>query len=259
MSEQFVQYTATDRIARIRFDRPEADNRIHSTMMGQFVDAMAKATAAGADLMLITAAGADYSVGRDQKEVLPPGVGRMDNIGLIVEANRLLTGFPGITVTAVQGRALGFGCGVAVQSDITLAADTAVLGFDEIHHGRAPSFVMSYLESYVGAKRALDLIVTGRLLGAAEAERYGMVSRVVPADLLDASAEALVAGLATQPGELVARCKNYLREIRAVAPEGRLDHALGTFADAAKADKYSGGPAASGSAGGSAAGSGTDG
>ena len=107
----------------------------------------------------------------------------MDNTRLIVDANRLLTGFPGITVAAAQGRALGFGCGVVVQSDIALAAASAELGFDEVHHGTAPAFVMSYLEDHVGPKRALDLIVTGRTLSAAEAEQWGIVTRVVAPEL----------------------------------------------------------------------------
>jgi methylglutaconyl-CoA hydratase len=228
-TDQFVRYETTDRVARIRFDRPEQDNRIHSTMMRQFIDAIAAATESKADVMLITASGPDFSVGRDQRESLPAGVTRMDNIGLIVQANDLLNDFPGITVTSVQGRALGFGCGVVVQSDISLASDTALLGFDEIHHGTAPSFVMSYLEDYVGRKRALDLIVTGRVMPASEAERYGMVSRVVPADLLAGATDALMTQLLASPGELLARCKAYLRQVRTVAPDERMQHALGTF------------------------------
>ena len=226
----FVGYSDDGRVARIRLERPVEANRIHSVMMRQFIDALRRATDAGADVVLITAAGPDFSVGRDQQEALPPGMSKLDNTGLIVEANRLLVGFPGITVTAAQGRALGFGCGVVVQSDIALAADTALLGFDEVHHGTAPAFVMSYLEDYVGPKRALDLIVTGRVLPAADAERYGMVSRVVAEDLLPAAADALVDGLLGSPGELLARCKAYLRENRTVPPQERLDHAFGTFA-----------------------------
>lgn len=228
--ERFVGVEIDGRVARIRFDRPAAANRIHSTMMRQFIEALEAATAADADVVVLTAAGQDFSVGRDQHETLPAGMTKLDNTRLIVEANRLLTGHPGITVAVVGGRALGFGCGVAVQSDIAIAADTAELGFDEIHHGTAPAFVMSYLEDFVGPKRAIELIVTGRVLPAAEAEGYGMVSRVVAADLLDATADALVDGLLRSPGELLRRCKAYFRENRTVPPADRLEHAFGTFA-----------------------------
>jgi enoyl-CoA hydratase/carnithine racemase len=230
VTERFVHYEAADRQARIRLDRPDDANRIHSSMMRQFIEALDAATRAEVDVVVITAAGPDFSVGRDQTEDLPAGMTKLDNTALIVRANRLLVDFPGITVASVRGRALGFGCGVAVQSDIAVAADTARLGFDEIHHGTAPAFVMSYLEDYVGPKRALDLIITGRILPAHEAERYGLVSRVVAADALDASTADLAASLLAVPGELLARCKAYLRENRRVPPERRLDHALDTFA-----------------------------
>jgi enoyl-CoA hydratase/carnithine racemase len=229
-TEDHVRHEVDGRLSRIVLDRPEAANRIHSTMMRQLIDALAAATAAGSDVVLITAAGRDFSVGRDQHEVLPDGFSKLDNTRLIVDANRLLTGFPGITVAAAQGRALGFGCGVVVQSDIALAAASAELGFDEVHHGTAPAFVMSYLEEHVGPKRALDLIVTGRTLSAAQAEQWGIVTRVVAPELLAASAEELVAGLLRSPGELLARCKAYLRENRTVPPADRLDHAFETFA-----------------------------
>lgn len=226
----YVVHERTDRVSRIRFDRAEAANRIHPTMMRQFIGALDAATAAGADIVVISGAGADFSVGRDQQEALPDGMSKLDNTALIVDANRSLAAFPGITVAVVRGRALGFGCGVALQSDLSIAAESAELGFDEIHHGTAPAFVMSYLEDYVGPRRALDLIVTGRALPAAEAERYGMVSRVVADDQLDTAAEALVADLLRSPGELLARCKAYFRENRTVAPADRLDHAFATFA-----------------------------
>ncbi|MFC4943006.1 enoyl-CoA hydratase/isomerase family protein [Pseudonocardia sp. GCM10023141] len=227
---EYVVHERTGRVSRIRLERPAAANRIHSTMMGQLIDALDAATAAGSDIVVISGAGPDFSVGRDQHEVLPAGMSKLDNTALIVAANRSLAAFPGITLAVVQGRALGFGCGLALQCDLSIAADTAELGFDEIHHGTAPAFVMSYLEDYVGPRRALDLIVTGRALPAAEAERYGMVSRVVAADGLAAAAAEMVADLLRSPGELLARCKAYLRENRAVAPADRLDHAFATFA-----------------------------
>jgi enoyl-CoA hydratase/carnithine racemase len=230
-NDTFVQHEITERTARIRLNRPAEANRIHSVMMRQFIEALDAATVAGVDVILITAAGTDFSVGRDQHEALPADMSKLDNTALIVQTNRLLTGFTGITVSAAQGRALGFGCGVVVQSDIALAADTARFGFDEIHHGTAPAFVMSYLEDYVGKKRALDLIVTGRTLSAAEAEQYGMVSRVVPEDLLGATVDALVESLLRSPGEMLSRCKAYFAENRRLPPETRLDHAFDTFAE----------------------------
>jgi enoyl-CoA hydratase/carnithine racemase len=237
-NEPLVVLAVEDRVARLTLNRPEAANRITSTMMSQLVDALQRAGSSGADILVISAAGADFSVGRDQHEQLPEGMTKADNTALIVAANDALHAFPGVTVASVRGRALGFGCGLALQCHLSVAADTAVLGFDEIRHGLAPRFVMSYIEEYVGVKRALDLILTGRLLAAAQAELYGMVSRVVVADALDAGTESLVADLLSSPPELLSACTDYLVQVRDIPPEDRgrvaLDRTLGRESPASR-------------------------
>ncbi|MCW2898004.1 MAG: putative enoyl-CoA hydratase/isomerase, partial [Streptosporangiaceae bacterium] len=217
------------RVARLQLNRPDAANRITSTMMRNLVDCLTEAGASGADILVISAAGEDFSVGRDQHEQLPEGTTRADNTGLIVAANEALHGFPGVIVSSVRGRALGFGCGLVLQSHLSVAADTAVLGFDEIRHGLAPRFVMSYVEDYVGPKRALDLILTGRSLTAAEAERYGMVSRVVVANALAASTQSLVEDLLRSSPQLLATCIDYLQRVHDIPPEERGRAALASM------------------------------
>jgi methylglutaconyl-CoA hydratase len=223
---RLVTFGSEGRVARVQLQRPEMGNRITSTMMRHLIDALAEAAASGADVLVISAAGPDFSLGRDQHEQLPAGLTRADNIRMIVEANDALLGYPGVTVTSVRGRAFGFGCGVVLQSDVSVVADTAVLGFDEIRHGLAPGFVMSYIQDYVGPKRALDLILTGRAVSAVQAEQFGMVSRVVAEDALEASTDALVADLLASPPQLLASCKSYLREINDVPADVRSAHAL---------------------------------
>jgi enoyl-CoA hydratase/carnithine racemase len=232
MTDELVSTTIDGRVARITLDRPEADNRITVAMMQQFIAGLTSAAEADVDVLMVTATGANFSVGRDQKETPPAGMTKRDNLGLIVRANRLLGEFRGISVVAFRGRALGFGSGLVVQCDLSIAADTATVGFDEIRHGFAPSIVMTYLEDYVGPKRALDLVATGRILNATEAERFGMVSRVVPADHLDAVAESTVAGLLERDRDALRTCKRYLRAIRSIQPEDRGEYALTQMAGA---------------------------
>jgi enoyl-CoA hydratase/carnithine racemase len=226
MTDQLVTLAVDGRVARLALDRGEFGNLITSNMMRQFADALTTAGTSGADILVISSTSADFSLGRDQHEVLPAGVTRADNTKLIVVANDALAEFPGVTISSVRGRAVGFGCGVAVQSDFTVVADTAVLGFDEIRHGLSPGFVMGYLESFVGRKRAVDLITTGRLVPALEAERIGMVSRVVGDDDLEAATDALVATLTATTPELLLRNKRYLHDIRDIHPDQRMNHAL---------------------------------
>ncbi len=226
MTDQLVTLSVDGRVARLALDRGEYGNLITSTMMRQLADALIAAGSSGADILVISSTSADFSLGRDQHEVLPDGMTRADNTKLIVAANDALAGFPGVTISSVRGRAIGFGCGMALQSDFTVVADTAVLGFDETRHGLSPAFVMGYLESFVGRKRAVDLILTGRLVPALEAERIGMVSRVVGEDDLTAATEALVATLSASPPELLLRSKRYLHDVRDVHPDQRMNHAL---------------------------------
>jgi methylglutaconyl-CoA hydratase len=226
MTDQLVALATEGRVARVALDRGEHGNLITSTMMRQFADALVEAGTSGADVLVISSTSANFSLGRDQHEVLPEGMTRADNTKLIVAANQAFADFPGVTVSSVRGRAVGFGCGVALQSDFTIASDSAVLGFDEIRHGLSPAFVMGYVELYVGRKRALDLILTGRLVPALEAERIGMVTRVVGDDDLETATEALVATLTESAPDLLLRNKRYLHDIRDVHPDERLLHAL---------------------------------
>jgi enoyl-CoA hydratase/carnithine racemase len=155
----------------------------------------------------------DLTIGRDKGERVP-GVSRTDNLRLILRANELLAGFPWVSVTVVRGRALGFGTVLALHSDIALAADTAVLGFDELAHGLPPLVVLTYLYRHVLPKTADELVLTGRRLGAVEALWLGLVSRLVPEGDLDAVAERTVAELGGRDPSALRLLKEFAREAK---------------------------------------------
>ncbi|WP_343600751.1 enoyl-CoA hydratase-related protein, partial [Mycobacterium sp.] len=101
------------------------------------------------------------------------------------------------TIAAVAGHALGGGCELAMMCDVLIAADTAKFGQPEIKLGVFPGMGGSQrLTRAIGKAKAMDLILTGRSIDAAEAERAGLVSRVVPADDLLAEAKAVAATIA---------------------------------------------------------------
>src|SRR6201999_3455291 len=110
MTDPVVTLSTDGRVARLVLDRPEFGNLITSTMMRQLADALVQAGTSGADILVVSATGADFSRGRDQHEVLPEGMTRDDNTRLIVAANDALAEFPGVTISSVHGRAVGFGC-----------------------------------------------------------------------------------------------------------------------------------------------------
>jgi methylglutaconyl-CoA hydratase len=102
-------------------------------------------------------------------------------------------------VAAVQGRALAGGCGLATACDVVLARDDAHFGYPEVRIGFIPAMVMSMLRRSVGEKHAFDLVASGRVVGAAEAERIGLVSRVLPLAAFESEVERYVLGLASHP------------------------------------------------------------
>ena len=116
-------------------------------------------------------------------------------------------------VAVVQGRALAGGCGLATACDIVLAAESSRFGYPEVERGFVPAMVLTLLRRLVGERTAFDLVATGRVLDAAEAQRLGLVSRVVPDSSVDAEAEALATRLAQSSATALALTKRLLYEL----------------------------------------------
>jgi len=217
-----IHYQFSDRVARITLDRPEAGNRINYQMMLDLIAAFECAAADKAIVLVLDAKGEDFTWGRDQKEALPKEVSRLDSLGLILRANAALRDFPGISIALVKGHALGFGSGLALHATFSLGADTAVLGFDEIAHGLAPLVVVAYLPHFIGARLATDLVYTGRKLAAEEAAKIGLLTRVVPADRLEADGEALINELLQKPAGALRLIRSFEKGLPTQYPDARI-------------------------------------
>lgn len=187
-------YSKTNDVARITFDSPATSNAITFQMMNDYIDALAAARESGARFLVIDANGPDFCVGRDQKERVPD-VTREENLTLILKANAALRAFSGVSIALIQGRALGFGSGIALHSTISIGASDAVLGFDEIHHGLAPLVVAAYAPYFVAPRIAQELVITGRPVPADEARAIGLLSRVVPRAELAQAGQATIESL----------------------------------------------------------------
>lgn len=221
---QLVKLVLRDRVAHVILDRPEHNNRFTAEMMLEFINQLHVATAK-ADLLIVGSSSADFTLGRDQGEQ-PSGMTREHIIALILEANRLLTQFQGLTIAAINGRALGFGSGVVVQSDVVVAGESSVFGFDEVSHGSPPMIVMTYLGDHLLRKHVNDLVLTGRLITADEALRLGIVTRVVPDEQVDATVNEYEASLRGATLAAAMRAKRYLSEIREIPVAERPSYAL---------------------------------
>jgi enoyl-CoA hydratase/carnithine racemase len=210
-------------IAYVTLNRPQAQNLITHAMMNRLCEALEASSSA--DVLVLRSSSDDFTLGRDQSE-RPSGISARDNLGLILEANRLLSEFEGVSVACVRGRALGFGSGIALHCDIVVAADTAVFGFDEILHGFPPLVVMTYLGDYLPRKAATDLLLTGRRVAAMEAQTLGMVSRVVADAQLDSAVASLAKQLSGLDAAALRKGKRFLKDVEGVSPQDRPAYGL---------------------------------
>jgi methylglutaconyl-CoA hydratase len=113
-------------------------------------------------------------------------------------------------VAIVRGRALAGGAGLATACDIVLAEESAQFGYPEVRIGFVPAMVMTMLRRAVGEKRAMDLVLTCRLIGAAEAERIGLITRCIPSDTFPAEVAKTIDALARSPQAAVGMTKRLL-------------------------------------------------
>lgn len=171
----------------IRLNRPEALNALNTQVMNDLIAAFA-AFDADPDqrCAILTGSEKAFAAGADIKQMQPKGFADMF-------AENFFAGFEHVTrtrkpwIAAVSGFALGGGCELAMMSDIMIAADNAKFGQPEIKLGVMPGMGGSQrLTRAVGKSKAMDMCLTGRMMDAVEAERGGLVSKVVPlADLMD--------------------------------------------------------------------------
>ena len=188
-----------DRVATITLNRPKALNALNSQVMNEVTTAAAELDAdAGVGAIILTGSEKAFAAGADIKEMAGLSFADVFSSDFFAGWGKFAaTRTP--TIAAVAGYALGGGCELAMMCDILIAADTAKFGQPEIKLGVLPGMGGSQrLTRAIGKAKAMDLILTGRNMGAEEAERAGLVSRVVPADTLLAEARSVaetVAGM----------------------------------------------------------------
>src|SRR3569623_1963230 len=192
----------------IRRNRPNALNALNRALIAELTQAV-EAFEADANIgcMLITGSDKAFAAGADIKEMADKTFMDAYGANFTAEWDRVARARKPV-VAAVAGFALGGGCELAMQCDIVIAADTAKFGQPEIKLGVIPGIGGTQrLTRAVGKAKAMDLVLTGRMMDAAEAERSGLVARVVPAaQLMEEAMKAAetIAGLSL-PSVLAAK------------------------------------------------------
>ena len=231
--------TPSDGVLLVRLNRPEALNALNSTLLGELGEAL---DAAGADdavrVVVLTGSEKAFAAGADIKEMSDKSYAQMMKLDFFTDAARRIEQFRKPIIAAVSGYALGGGCELAMMCDFIIASETAKFGQPEINLGVAPGIGGTQrLTRFIGKSKAMDMILTARMMDAAEAERSGLVSRVVPADrLIETALEAAakIAGhspLAVMMNKELVEAAYETTLTTGVALERRLFHSLFAFED----------------------------
>jgi len=202
---------------RLTLDRPEQRNAVSGPLMEELAARLADAAAhPNVRVVVLAGAGEHFSAGADVSELLEAtgGPGAIEYGRAFEEVLRAIADHPVPVLARVQGAALGAGCQLAVACDLALASLDARIGIPSSRLGILINFEnVERLAMAVGAKRAAEMLFTGRELRGEEAAGWGLVNAAVPADRLDREVDALAGRIAEAAPISVRGSKRGIREV----------------------------------------------
>lgn len=198
MSYETLIVEIEDRIATVQFNRPDAMNALNSALVGELATVM-RSLDKNDKVRVIILTGNDkaFAAGADIKEMSEKTFADVFGDDMFGEEIAAITAVRKPIIAAVSGFALGGGCEIAMMCDMIICSDTAKFGQPEINLGVMPGIGGSQrLTRFVGKSKAMDMCLTGRFMDAEEAERSGLVTRIVPAKKLMESVRETAAKIA---------------------------------------------------------------
>ena len=233
MSYDTILTEQRGRVLLITLNRPKALNALNTQLSHELIDALTKADRDdGVGCSVITGSAKAFAAGADVKEMQHQSYTDMHGADFFGQWDALAT-LRKPTIAAVSGYALGGGCELAMMCDFILCSDTAKFGQPEIKLGVMPGMGGSQrLTRLVGQAKAMEMCFTGRMMDAVEAERAGLVSRVIPADALLDEALATAATIASMSLPALMSIRDAIRRTQemplteGVRFERRVFHAL---------------------------------
>jgi len=200
MSYDDIELTREGGVATIKMDRPKALNALNLNMMKELAEALTKlADDDTVGCVILTGSEKAFAAGADIKEMTEDDYLGLYKYDRFEDYHMATERFRKPIIAAVSGYALGGGCEIAMMCDFIIAADNAKFGQPEINLGVMPGMggTQRMLRA-VGKAKTMDLCLTGRMMDAEEAERAGLVARIVPLDNLMETAKEAAAKIAGQ-------------------------------------------------------------
>jgi methylglutaconyl-CoA hydratase len=195
-------------VATIALTRPEKRNAISVQMISDLLAALEQAETS-ARVVILTGSGKAFCAGMDLEELQALATSHsqakhLEDARRIAKMFYRLYSFPKPVIAAVNGAAIAGGCGLATLADITLCVPEAKFGYTEVRIGFLPALVAVFLRRQVGEKQARELLLTGKIIGAAEALRLGLVNEVVATgDVMGRAREVAVTILECSPSSVL--------------------------------------------------------
>lgn len=219
-------------VTTVTIQRPEARNALDAATLDGLIEAFRAADAdEQARVIVLTGAGDKaFCAGADLRSGLtsdPSAVDGHEQRGLLRRLFATTESLSTPLIGRINGHALAGGLGVALACDLLVAVDEATFGTPEVHVGLWPHIISALLVQHLGPKRALEWMMTGRRYPALEAERLGLVNRVVPREQLDTAVADLAAELVRgAPLALALGRRSYL-EARSMEPTAAMAYLHG--------------------------------
>lgn len=222
-----AELKAAGPIATLSLNRPEQRNALSIDLLEGFharldeLRAMGEA-GNGPRVVILTGAGKSFCAGMDLKQVLGEPGAPLNLLTSLAEAAVKLRTLEAVTIAAVNGAAIGGGCGLTTVCDFAITHADAKMGFPEVDLGVCPAVVAPWLVRKIGAGRARAMLLRGGLMSGREAHGAGLVTECVESrEGLDAAVQSLAERLATGGPRALAATKRLLNEI-----DGSLDMEL---------------------------------
>jgi methylglutaconyl-CoA hydratase len=217
-------------LAILTLNRPEKRNAISPQMLSELQSAFDIIEKSPARVGILTGIGKAFSAGMDLEML--SAIARqspqenMDDSRRMARVFRRIWSFTKPLIAAVNGAALAGGCGIATLCDFTLAVPEAKFGYTEVKIGFLPAIVSVFLTRQIGDKRARDLLLTGRMITAAEAKELGLVNEIVEPDRLMDRAKELAAVLIEASPSSLTRAKRLLTASASSTIDADLERAV---------------------------------